>query len=89
MSPVVLYRSAKWMGSVMVDDWSVVFQNPNNLVLVESKDEEDFIWSMQMIYGGEVKIEQFDSGKQMSRYRMATYPAAVFCTWDPNDPNRI
>ena len=89
MSPIVLYRSGKWTSYTMVDDWSVIFQNPHNIVLVESKQEEDYIWSMQMIFGGEVKIEQYTGELPLGRMRMRAYPGSVFCTWDPNDPNRI
>lgn len=90
MSPIVLYRSGKWTSSTMVDDWSVVFDHPRNIVLVESKEEEDYIWSMQMIFGGEVQIEQYVPGTALRAYRMAARGnGRVYCTWDPTDPNWI
>lgn len=88
MSPVELWRSAKWVTSEKVEDWAVVFSHPQNLVLVESKDEEDYIWAMQMLHGGEVRIEQFDSDKPLRTYRMSTN-GHVFTTWDSADRNRI
>lgn len=90
MSPIVLYQSAKWTGSSMVDDWAKVFDHPRNIVLVESQEEEDYIWSMQLIYGGEVQIKHYTNGTPLRSYRMAARGnGRVFCTWDPNDPNRI
>ena len=74
----------------MVEDWSVVFDHPRNIVLVESKEEEDYIWSMQMIFGGEVQIEQYVPGTPLRAYRMAARGnGRVYCTWDPTDPNWI
>lgn len=90
MSPVVLYQSAKWSGSSEVDDWAKVFDHPKNIVLVESKEEEDYIWTMQLIYGGEVQIKYYEQGVSLRTYRMSPHGnGRVFCTWDPNDPNRI
>lgn len=89
MSPVEIYKSTQFIGSYLVDDWAEVFDHPRNLVLVETQDEFDYIWAMQMVYGGEVQIE-FTDGSIMRMYRMRPRGnGRVYCTWNPNDPNRI
>ena len=88
MSPVELWRSHRFAQSVYVEDWDEVFK-PKNLVLVESKEEEDYVWAMQLVHGCEIRIEHFNDAIGLRTYRMKTSPGCVYMTWDPSDRNRI
>lgn len=87
MSPVELYWVSKFNGVDLVDDWDRVFAHSRNLVVVESQDEYDFIWAMQLVHGGEISIK-FHDGSTMSQYRMSIQ-GKLYTTWDPTDRNRI
>lgn len=89
MSPVELWRSNRFAQSKYIDDWAEVFSSPKNLILTENQEERDYLWSMQMVFGCEVRIEPYNPDIGLRTYRMKTSPGCVYLTWDPADRNRI
>lgn len=56
------------------------------VILVESQDEYDYCWAMQMIMGCEVEIRLAPGTNPTELLGEFSW---VFSTWDPMDRNRI
>lgn len=89
MSPIEIWASANYWSQSVPKDFDFVFAqtSKNKVLVVESQDEYDYCWAMQLIYGGEIKIIIRDGGLEVRDYlKLFTW---VFTTWDPTDRNRI
>lgn len=89
MSPVEIWASANYWNQAVLKDFDFVFaqSSKKRVLVVESQDEYDYCWAMQLIYGGEIKIVIRDGGLEVRDYlKLFTW---VFTTWDPADRNRI
>lgn len=62
------------------------FPKRKTVILVESQDEYDYCWAMQMIMGTEVDIIIAPGATPQEYYPPFSW---VFTTWDPSDRNRI
>lgn len=89
MSPVEIWANATFWAKAVEKDFDFVFNQTSNkkVLVVESQDEYDYCWAMQLIYGGEIRIVLHESGLTVQDYlKLFTW---VFTTWDPHDRNRI
>lgn len=86
---VEVWKSAKFACDQKVENWEEVYSRPQNLMLVETQEEYDFFWVMQLVYGCEIRVQFLDRDIGMRKYRMDAYPGHVYTTWEPADRNRI
>lgn len=88
MSPVEFWCTTDW-GTPIAVELERVFGTVANkqVIIVESQDEYDYCWSMQLMMGSEINIIIHESGKTVQDYLRDFF--WVFTTWDPADRNRI
>lgn len=85
---IEIYRSNKFLQNKLIEDWAEIFEDPKNILLVESQEELDFFWAMQLVFGNEIDIRMYDPNISLPTYRMST-TGYLFLTWDPWDRNII
>ena len=88
MSPVDIWVSVSYAITSVPKDFDFMFQSggKKRVLIVESQDEYDYCWAMQLIYGGEITIVIDRSADLRDYLNLFTW---VFTTWDPSDRNRI
>jgi hypothetical protein len=89
MSPVELWANSRWWNQAVLRDfdWLAGISAKQLLIVVESQDEYDYCWAMQLIAGFECKIIIKDDDLHLPDcVKMYSW---VITTWDPSDRNRI
>ena len=66
--------------------FDAIVPTKKKVLLVESQEEYDYCWAMQMMMGSEIQII-INKGANPSEYLDRF--SRVFTTWNPNDRNRI
>lgn len=89
MSPVDIWCSPSMSFPGGVSSFELMFANTikKKVLVVESQDEFDYCWAMQLVVGGEIKIIIREGGLEVRDYLKLF--VVVYTTWDPADPNRI
>lgn len=89
MSPVELWASSRWWSTPQPRDFDWLAENSTKqiLIVVESQDEYDYCWAMQLMVGFECEIRIKDDDLRLPDY--VKMFAWVVTTWDPADRNRI
>lgn len=89
MSPVEIWMSATYWNQAKEVEMAKMFEmaNKKSLLIVESEDEYNYCWAMQLICGGEIQMilkeDWLNIGDYLKKF------SRVFTTWDPSDRNRI
>lgn len=91
MSPLEFWLTRETYGTQPIEE-GIVFTSPllggkyPKVCVVENQEEEDTVFALQFMYGGECPIIRHD-GRTMKEYLQEH--GRVFTTWDPADRNRI
>jgi len=89
MSPVHFWLRRMGWATEEVDIervFDAIVPTNKKVLLVESQEEYDYCWAMQMMMGSEIQII-IDKGASPSEY--VDRFSRVFTTWNPSDRNRI
>lgn len=89
MSPVEFWCTHRYSRIPEEADIEHVYgmPKPSKILLVESQEEYDYCWAMQMVMGAELNIQIMDRDRTPASY--LDHFVRVFTTWDPSDRNRI